>query len=71
MKKVCWQYTKHSINILPKILNKREKVMKSQVKNVKVRISQAKANKYTTKKTIKKLNEELAEKEDGQVPHNS
>ena len=36
---------------------------KSQVKSVKARISQAKANKYTTKKTIKKLNEELAEKE--------
>ena len=30
---------------------------------MKARISQAKANKYTTKKTIKKLNEELAEKE--------
>ena len=35
----------------------------NQVKNVKARISQAKANKYTTKKTIKKLNEELPEKE--------
>ena len=35
----------------------------SQVKKVKARISHAKANKYTTKKTIKKLNEELAEKE--------
>ena len=35
----------------------------SQVKNVKATIGQAKPNKYTTKKIIKKLNKELAEKE--------
>ena len=61
MKKVWWQITKHSFNILPDSQQKR-KSYESQVKNVKARISQAKANKYT-KKTIKKLNKELPEKE--------
>ena len=63
MKKVWQHNAKHSVYILPKILNKKRESYESQVKDVKARISQTEANKYTKKKTIKKLNEELAGKE--------
>ena len=32
MKKIWWQNTKHYVNILPKILNKKEKVRKPSQK---------------------------------------
>ena len=54
-KTLCQYITKDS--------QQKRKSYDSQVKNMKPRISQAMANKYTTKNTIKKLNEELAEKE--------